>query len=177
MSIAKKRPAIIDGDIAKIPLGVGAKDGYAIVDADMAYLADERCYRLVDWGYAVTKLQGRSTKLHHIIAGRPDKGLVIDHIDGDPLNNKRENLRVVTAANNARNRKRHAGGHSEYKGVYKLPSGTWAVTIEKDRHNKSSKVRRYKSFANEKDAALQYDEWAKELFGEYARLNFTGENI
>lgn len=58
--------------------------------------------------------------LHREIMGLkhapPSEGLV-DHINGDPLDNRRENLRIVTYAQNAHNRKDREGGTSRYRGV------------------------------------------------------------
>lgn len=69
------RPAIIEGNIAKIPLGINAKDGYAIVDKEFAYLADEHKFSITDTGYAIhSNGSGRpNTYLHHIIVGKPSK--------------------------------------------------------------------------------------------------------
>lgn len=51
--------------------------------------------------YARTAINGRSVLLHRLIMGA-EKGQIIDHIDGDGLNNTRDNLRFVTQAENAR---------------------------------------------------------------------------
>lgn len=51
----------------------------------------------------VARVGGRVTRMHHLIIGRPPDGLVVDHIDGQPLNNRRSNLRLATPAMNSRN--------------------------------------------------------------------------
>lgn len=57
----------------------------------------------------------KSEKLHHAILGKPPKGLMIDHINGNGLDNRRSNLRFVTNRENSMNR--HDITSSRYPGV------------------------------------------------------------
>lgn len=99
------------------------------------------------------------------ILNAPNK-FQVDHINGDNLNNCKENLRLVTCQQNAWNQKSN-GGRSRYKGVcwcrqYKK----WVATIW---INKRSLVIGHSDAQNE--AALLYDVAAQLFFGEYSRLN------
>lgn len=70
------------------------------------------CSRVVD-GKLV------NLKIHQAILGRPLNGKVIDHIDGDTLNNQRKNLRIVTNRENLSKRRERLQGKtsSRYVGV------------------------------------------------------------
>ena len=132
------RPAIIEGDIAKIPLGVNAKHGYAIVDSKYAYLADEHMWTVNNCGYAKTDIvkedgSRASFFLHHAVAGRPDKGMVTDHINRIPLDNRSANLRTVTHSVNSANSKRPSNNTSGYKNIWwhKLVN-KWEVQIKRN---------------------------------------------
>lgn len=85
------------------------------------------------------------------------KGFVVDHIDNDRLNCQRENLRYLTHAQNARNRRKFAGA-SKYKGVVKMPDGKYRAQI-------THKYRQFiiGRFPKEIWAALAYDIWARKL--------------
>lgn len=95
----------------------------------------------------------------------------IDHIDRNPLNNKRENLRICTHQENCRNRNRK--DTIGYRGVYlekrklsrKSGKAYRAIVV----HNKKSYYAGY--FKTEKEAALAYNTLAKELHGEFAHQN------
>jgi hypothetical protein len=71
--------------------------------------------------------------LHHAVIGYPLNGLQVDHIDGNGLNNRRENLRIVTHRQNHQNKKCHrAGGKksSRFLGVrLHKASGLWQTRI------------------------------------------------
>lgn len=101
----KPRPAIINGDTAYIPLGIGGKDGYALVDSDMAWLADEHKWTLDGTrNYAVTGTYIHDGKrlplayMHRIVAGL-ENTRVVKHISRDKLDNRRFNLRVSGIVN------------------------------------------------------------------------------
>jgi hypothetical protein len=100
---------------------------------------------------------------------KPKAGFVVDHKDGDGLNNTRENLRIVTAAENAYNRKKHKNKcSSKYKGVSReKDSKKWRAII-----NYKGIPIRLGFFDSEIEAAKAYDDAAKELYREYAKLNF-----
>lgn len=121
--------------------------------------------------YLEVRLGGTLYRGHRII-WKLLKGIepdgIIDHIDTNPMNNKIENLRIATSRENARNSKKRAqvkNSTSEYKGVH-FDGKSWfsVVTV-----NDSSVVIKCDS---EVEAALDYDKRAKELFGEFALLNF-----
>jgi len=98
-----KRPAIIEWDIAKIPLWVNAKDWYAIVDKEFSYLDKYNwCLQQEKW-YAVRRCKDtdRLIKLHHMIIWKPSKPNVIDHIDRNKLNNRLSNLRDTSKTINS----------------------------------------------------------------------------
>lgn len=102
------------------------------------------------------------------------KGRVVDHIDGNGLNNQKSNLRVCTQAQNLYNqRKREKNGcvsheNSVYKGVSRDSHGKkWTVTI-----SANGVVHHLGSYSCEKSAAREYDKLAKLLHGEFACLNF-----
>jgi len=96
-----------------------------------------------------------------------DGPLLVDHSDRNCLNFRRINLRIVTHQQNCMNRKHLKNCSSQYKGVSKTSSGKWRSQI-----SKSGKLYRLGEFKSEKTAAYHYDTKAKELFGEFAVLNF-----
>lgn len=105
------------------------------------------------------------TYLHHVVLGVSGE---VDHINGDTLDNRRANLRKCLHSENGRNlRKWSSPTSSRYKGVCLRPHGRWQGYI----CFKSKQV--YLGlFDSEENAARAYDVKARELFGEFARLNF-----
>lgn len=96
------------------------------------------------------------------------KKIMYDHIDRNYRNNKKSNLREADYFQNGQNRSKMENASSKYKGVsfYKRDS-IWAAHI---RHE--GKLIYLGRFKIEEEAAKAYDVKAKELFGEFAHLNF-----
>lgn len=116
--------------------------------------------------YAARKESGICHYMHRDIIGAT-VGAPVDHIDGNGLNNVRSNLRMATFQQNCYN-KRSMGGKSKYKGVtYCTDTDMWRARIRKD--NRTVNIGRFDS---EHDAARAYDEMARQLFGEFAWVNF-----
>lgn len=119
--------------------------------------------------YAESRINGRMVKLHRFITDCPD-GLEVNHINGDGLDNSRENLQVCTPQQQtfAYQRKRKSAT-SKYRGVsWYSSSKCWRAKIEQ--HNESFHLG---YFDNEEAAARAYDAKAVELFGKHASLNFS----
>lgn len=94
-------------------------------------------------------------------------GLEADHIDGDPLNNQRSNLRAVDHKTNMYNKKMDTHGQaSEYRGVSPHYS-KFRAGITKDGFKRDLGL-----FDTEVEAALAYDIFARILFGKVVHLNF-----
>lgn len=85
---------------------------------------------------------------------RPPKGMVVDHINGNPLDNRRENLRVCTQSQNIFNKKASTPGiTSKYRGVsWDKRRGKWKCVITKN--GKQIQIGRYET---EKGAAVAYN--------------------
>lgn len=144
-----------------IPLGDGV---FVLVDADLFEALNEHFWSY-GCGYArrqTDRATGKLLRLHHVVMGRKIR---TDHINGNRLDCRRQNLRPATQAQNCMNR-RASGNTSRYKGVCRHPSGGWLMQITKN----GRRTTRY--FLDELEAAYAYDDAARTLFGEFARLNF-----
>ncbi len=162
----RPRPAAPKGDVRQIPLSEGC---YVYVEA-----ADYEGLSRYKWhlenGYAARKEKGKTILMHRQIMQAP-AGMVVDHRDGNQANNCRFNLRVCTRRENQRNRRKHAGSVSRFKGVfYNKRRHKWHAQcwFEGKCHN-------LPYVDDEVEAARAYDRKAVECFGEFARLNFPDE--
>lgn len=115
---------------------------------------------------------------------RLPRGMHVDHINGDPLDNRRENLRMATPMQNAANAHPRAGGSSKYKGVhFDKRRCKWRaelnLTVAPGKHGKRGRSIRLDlgNFLVEQEAALCYDQVAREWYGEFARLNFPEQYV
>lgn len=105
---------------------------------------------------------------HH---GPIPEGKEIDHINGDGLDNRKTNMRLCTHANNMANYRKKKAHSSHFKGVsWQKDCHRWKAHIKKDGGKTYLGC-----YISEEDAARAYDTKAKELFGEFANLNFKGE--
>ena len=158
-----------DESVRHIPLTRGK---YAVIDAaDYERVAQLTWYASIAGNrvYARSSIDGRSIFLHRFLTNAP-KGMVVDHIDHDGLNDRQGNLRICTFQQNLYN-SRPYGKTSRFKGVCWDKAGRrWVVYI---RHNGRSRF--VGQFTDEVEAARAYDRAAVELFGEYAYLNFPAE--
>jgi HNH endonuclease len=114
-----------------------------------------------------------SILLHRLLLDFP-AGLEVDHINGNRLDNRRENLRVVTSQQNSMNQRKTRGG-SRFKGVaWAKKSNAWRAAI------KAEGVHHVLGFfTNESAAAVAYNLAALRLCKQYARLNevFCGDSL
>jgi hypothetical protein len=119
--------------------------------------------------YAYATIAGRRIYLHHLITNRAPRGkgrCVVDHVNGDGLDNRRSNLRPAINKQNGANRDSW-GGRSRFKGVsWSKAHQTWQAHIMTDGR---SQFLGY--FEVETEAARAYDHAALDAFGEFARLN------
>jgi len=84
-----------------------------------------------DIGYCNAGIDGKTTRLHKLIKGKPPKGLVTDHKDRNKLNNRDENLRFITQQQNTRNSKMQSNNKSGVTGVYWNKIGKrWVAQIK-----------------------------------------------
>lgn len=143
-------------------------------DEDFEWLSQWK-WHLSYYGYANRRQHLHSSrkhqkfnmiKMHRLIIDAPN-GLEVDHINGDKLDNRRANLRVVTHAQNMCNSR--VSSRTGYKGVSKCSNcNRYTAQVAKDHRHYYLGI-----YDTPEKAAIAYDKKAKELHGEYARLNFA----
>ena len=110
--------------------------------------------------------------LHNFIFGEVPMGYFVDHINGDSLDNRRENLRLATRSQNRGNARKTVQifgrpTSSKYKGVcWDKNNNKWQVQMKID-----NKTRFIGQFSDEMKAAEAYNKAASAHFGEFALLN------
>lgn len=166
-------PAIYPAGAVTIPL----TQGYvAIVDElDAIWLAQWKWCASVTAGgrYVYAARRGREDGkfrliyMHRAITGAA-RGWDVDHADGNTLHNRRANLRVATRGENTTNSHVTARpAQCPYRGVSKNTRGyRWRAEIGAN----GAKLR-LGSFDTAEDAAAAYNEAARRIYGEFARLN------
>jgi heme oxygenase len=114
----------------------------------------------------------RNFQMHRVITNA-QKGQIVDHINGNALDNRKENLRFCSKQENSMNRKTQSSSkfRSKYKGV------SWDKARKKfiARVYFNNKAYVAGRFSTEEQAALAYNVLAKKLHGEYARFNVIEE--
>lgn len=99
-------------------------------------------------------------KMHHDVIGKPPKGKVTDHKNGNGLDNQEENLKHVTNRENCQNK--HIQRTSKYPGVYwNKERNKWQSNIKIN--GKTKYLGRYD---NEIEASKAYENKCKELLEE-----------
>lgn len=151
------------------------KNQFAIVDdEDFEYLNQWKW--LSSRGYARRsvhiKMDGkkqicRHIHMHRLIVNAPE-GKEVDHIDGNPLNNQKSNLRVCTREENGKNRRLNKNNTSGFKGAI------WVDTPGNQKKWKSQIVVNKKAiclgyFSTNEEAGNAYLNASKKYFGEFAR--------
>ncbi len=151
-----------------IPL---TKGKYAIVDdSDYDELSKHK------WMYSSTYAIRWSPRpnrhfifMHRVINKTPD-GFVTDHINGDPLDNRRSNLRSCTQSQNHMNKLKLSNNTSGYKGVF------WHKTAKRWRAQitLNSKAKHLGYFGSPEEAHRAYNQAARKLFKDFNALDSRG---
>jgi|CXWK01.1.fsa_nt_gi hypothetical protein len=139
-----------------------------------SFIIDDEDYDLVSkWRWNIDdknvvkrKVYDKGKKYSQILARmllKPEKGMEVDHINGNRLDNRRSNLRICTRVQNEVN-KPSQNKHG-FKGIMKK-FRRWGAYAQKDGH-----VFYLGTFATKEEAARAYNKKAKELHGEFAWLN------
>lgn len=118
--------------------------------------------------YSYALVDNKKTQIHRFLMNAKE-GEIIDHINNNPLDNILINLRYSTYSQNSHNRLKKRNATSEYTGVcYDAYRNKYLSTIRKDgvQYNLGR-------FETEEEAAKIRDKKAIELFGGYAKLNFS----
>jgi hypothetical protein len=160
-------PLIVPPQVPEGAQLVPLNRSFAIVDS-----ADAEMVRKYRWkenqGYAV-RSNGRAATLsmHRLIIGAVD-GQYVDHINGNPLDNRRSNLRACTNAENSWNAKKQKRSKSPLKGIT-LNKSTGKFRAQIMINYKKINLGDYPT---PEEAARVYDVAARQHFGAFARPNF-----
>ncbi len=168
------------------------ESAHMLISKSDIQLVTEFLWYLGKDGYPVTYMSvdkkikfGKGYKIHRFLEQDVPQGMVVDHINRNKLDNRRENLRICTMAENSYNKtkvkntveknddsvsdnldKKPKKIKSKYKGVRKDNKNEWSASITKD-----GKKYEMKHLPDEITAAKMYDVMSEELFGEFCAKN------
>lgn len=148
--------------------------GIALVDDDDYPVLSRFDWCLHSGGYATTTIDRHKIYMHRFVM-RVCAGHVADHINGNKLDNRKQNLRQAHWRENACNQKHRdiAGKLSRYRGVTIYKKAGWSSWTAAIKVNYKRIHLGY--FRDEIDAARAYDKAARKHHGEFAKLNFPQE--
>jgi hypothetical protein len=156
----------------------------ALVDDEDYDRVSAYSWSCMNHGAAQARIGKTRVLMHRFILGlNGNRSQVVDHINHNPLDNRRCNLRICTPSQNCANRVPHKNNPVGYKGVVDTKPG-WVPPLT---HRRATvPMERFRAmisyqgehiyiggFPTAEQAAKAYDAKAKELFGEYALLNFA----
>jgi hypothetical protein len=131
---------------------------------------DELYYNLIQYPWHISRGYSNSKKigLMHRYIMNYDGNDYIDHINNNPLDNRKNNLRIASPKENMMNRKANINSTSQYIGVsFDKTRNKWKANITID-----NKLKFLGRFESEQDAAKARDEYTKKIFNEFGNLNF-----
>lgn len=147
--------------------GKHGKEKALVIDKDDEGLFATGKWHVSNNGYAYSRRHGQVIFAHRLVTGAVH-GTIVDHVNGDRLDNRRQNLRLCTHAENMRNAKLSRRNRSGYKGVnWFAPRGYWRAEIRFDAQPITIAY-----FRDPAEAAYVRDQVALQLHGEFARTNF-----
>lgn len=140
---------------------------YAIVDSINFDRLNKFKWNMSTPGYAMTHIGGGKYRSMQSMILKPKAGLVVDHINQDPTDNRIKNLRYATKSQNGMNQKTNTRNTSGFKGV------SWSKQKKKWRAYIVHKQRQIclGYFKHKINAARAYDWAAKRIFKNFARTN------
>jgi hypothetical protein len=163
------------GDYCKIFFRTG---DYFLIDADDLEIVAQRTWSLGKRGYPVShtsrkSAEGHKTETLHRYLLRPQNGFDVDHISGNKLDNRRNNLRICSHQQNMFNQRRRITNTTGYPGVsYQKSAGKYEAYINRD-----GKKIHLGLFMSLKEAIIARQCAADNLYGEFANKNLGGDAI
>ena len=139
-------------------------------DEDFEYLNQWKWYLLKSktnyYAIRTSKPENKLIQLHRVVI-QAKQGEIVDHVNGDKLDNRKINLRICTKAQNNQNRKTSKLNKSGYNGVsWCIRNKKWVTQIQYE--NKKIHIGYYIDLI---DAAKAFNDAAKKYHGEFAKLN------
>lgn len=154
------------------------KNKITLIDKADFQLVKQWKWSYLAGGYAMRKSRYGPRKLgkyyciylHRFLLNAP-KGIDVDHINGNKLDNRRSNLRLASRSQNFANqpKQKKLNCTSQFKGIY------WDKTLKFWRVRIHFRHKKFEIglFKNEIAAAMAYDIWVKDIQGEFAIFNFS----
>lgn len=167
-------------DMTSFDYGVGYvrnKDYKFLFDKEDFEILDKYCWNVIQHGYLTANEHGnpkhkrppirqhRYILATHGLLDFDDSNAHVDHINGNPFDNRKQNLRVVTRQENMLNQKLRVDNSTGHKGVsYNKRTGKYIASI-----TRGHKTKHLGSYNTAEEAGAAYDKASIELFGEFTR--------
>jgi hypothetical protein len=145
----------IIGDVAEFITSAGIR---FIVDAEDASIVSKFCWHKSNTGYFMTHIRGKIVQVHRLLLS-PPPNMFVDHINRDKSDNRRINLRMCTASENARNQSLSVLNTTGVTGVSATQNNSYCA------HIAHKYIGKYKEIEEAIVARLSAE---KEIYGEFS---------